>query len=248
MPDPDPEKFLAELAIGVAKGITSSIKDNIKKYWLKCEYGITLNPQEGNSLKTIANNEFYQLFKRYLGEHWSLKLIKVGLYLSELNEEGKRERAGEIQKEAYQKYGSKGAKIIHLASTGILIPIMDYIIDLKLHKGASCIVLNQEFDKILDEWDKISIPVHWDSKETSLENEIKNKMENNYPIFFVYASGSASRIAQFTLAKMNNANLFRNRYIMTHNIKIVVNTEYCIWVFEKIQDIQDSIISKQIIK
>lgn len=244
----DEDKFLAELTIAVTKGFTNSLKDKISKIWLKNEYGVTLEPKEGESLKRIGENEFYRVFKKYLGEHWSIKLIKVGLYISELNEEGKRKRAQDLQNEAYKKHGPKGVKIIQLASTGILIPVMGYIIDLKLYKDANPIVLNQAFDKILEEWDMVSVPVNNDTNEITLKHEIISKMDYNHPIFFVYAAGNPSRIAQLTLAKMNNEALFSGKYLMTPKIKMIDNTEYCLWIFEKVQDVHDSIISKQVIK
>lgn len=245
MTDLDPNKFLAELTLGAVKGLTEPLKNKIKKYWLKREYGVTIEPDEGKKLQDIANEEFYKIFKKYLGEHWSIKLIKVGIYISNLNEEGKKERAGEIQKEAYRKYGPKGAKIIHLASTGILVPIMDHIINLRLYKGATCIVLNQEFDKILDEWDQISIPVSRGEVD-SLRQKIESVMLQNHPIFFVYAAGSVSVLTQLILAKMNNDRLFQGKYLMTSKIKVVENTEYCVWIFERIQDGEGSIISKKV--
>ena len=79
---PDENKFLAELTLAIANGITESIKNKIKEFWLKLEYGVTINAEESESLKKISENDFYLLFKKYLGEHWSLKLIKVGIYIS----------------------------------------------------------------------------------------------------------------------------------------------------------------------
>jgi len=201
---PDVNKFLSELTIGVGKGLTDAIKAKIKKAWLKKEYGVTIQVEEADALKKISENEFYILFKKYLGGHWSVNLVKVGIYISQLQEEGKKKRASELHSEAYKKYGPKGARIIHLASTGILVPIMDYIIDLKLIKDANYITLSQEFDKILDEWDKISIPVNLNETEESIKIAVINKMDTGYSIFFVYAAGGATKIAQLTLAKMNN--------------------------------------------
>ena len=249
MPEPPEEnKFLAELTVAIAKGLTEPIKNKIKEVWLKLEYGVTINVEESESLKKISENDFYLLFKKYLGEHWSLKLIKVGIYISELNEEGKRERAKQLYDESFKKYGRKGQRIIQLASTGILVPVMKYIVDLKLDKGANPIVLNREFDKILDEWEQISIPVHRESSEEAINNEIQKKISKGYPIFFVYASGSASKIAQLTLAKMRNENMFDHKYLMFPKIKVINDIEYCLWVFEKIEDFEETPISKEIKK
>jgi len=249
MPEPpDLNKFLAELTVATIKGISEPIKNWINEFWLKHEYGVTISVEESESLKNISENEFYLLFKKYLGMHWSINLIKVGIYISELNEYGKSERAKQLSNEAYKKYGLVGSRIIQLASTGILIPVMHYIIDLKLNRGANPIVLNKEFDKILDEWDKIAIPVHRESQESSINQDIEKKMSFGYPIFFVYGSGSASKIAQLSLAKMNNENIFDNKYLMSLKNKVVGGIEYCLWVFEKIEDFEETPISKEIKK
>lgn len=248
MPEqPDLNRILAELTLAAAKGLTESLKNKVKEFWLKSEYGVTINAEESESLKKISENDFYILFKKYLGSHWSLKLIKVGIYISELNEEGKRERAKLLEDEAYKKYGPKGKRIIQLASTGILVPVMQYLIDLKLNKGANILVLNNEFDKILGEWEKISIPIHRDSVEKVIADSVKEKMKTGYPIFFVYASGSASKIAQLTIAKMKNENVF-DSYIFFLKNKVINGFEYCLWVFEKIENFEDTPISKEIKK
>jgi len=243
---PEDNKFLAELTYAVAKGLTQSIKNKIKEIWLKQEYGVTISVEESESLKKISENDFYLLFKKYLGMHWSLNLIKVGIYISELNEEGKRERAKQVYDESFKKYGRKGQRIIQLASTGILVPVMKYIVDLKLDRGANPIVLNREFDKILDEWEQIATPVHRESSEEEINDIIQKKIGVGYPIFFVYASGSASKIAQLTLANMRNKNIFDDKYLMFLKNKVVNNTEYCLWIFEKIEDFQETPLSKQI--
>lgn len=245
--DFDANKFLAELTIAVTKGLVTSTKQSIQKIWSKLEYGITLNPEESKSLKDISESEFYRIFKKYLGNHWSINLIKVGLYISDLDEGGNQERAREIQGEVFKKYGHKGVKITHLASVGILIPVMNYIIDLKLQKDASIIVLSQEFDKILSEWDTISIPVSADLTELNLREKILQKMNNNYPIFFVFSSGRAARNTQLTLAKMNNEQLFSGKYLMTSKNRVnpISKIEHCLWTFDKIEG-SDSIISTEV--
>ena len=243
MPElPEENKFLAELTLAIAKGL----KQKVKELWLKGYYGVTISIDESESIKRISENNFYLLFKKYLGSHWSLNLIKVGIYISELNEDGKRERIRLLHEEVYKRYGRKGQKIIQLASTGVLVPVMDYIIDLKLHKGANPIVLHNEFDRILEEWDKVSIPVHRESIEKGIWEEIEEKIATDHPIFFVYASGGASKIAQLTLAKMSNQHIFDNKYLMFLKNKIINNIEYCLWIFEKIENFEETPYQKKL--
>jgi len=243
-------EFLAKLTVAAGKELAGPFIKEVREWWLKQEYGVTVYAEEAESLKKIGEDSFYQLFKKYLGGHWSLKLIKVGIFVSRLNEEGRKKRAKKLCDEVYRsrKYGKRGQRIIQLASTGVLEPVMDYIIDLKLRKGANVLELHREFDEILDEWEKISVPVHAKSNEIDIKKNIQKTMGIKYPIFFVYAAGSASRIAQLTLAKMNNENIFQNKYLMFSKIKPINNVEYCLWTFEKVEEGYETIISKQIKK
>lgn len=52
-------------------------------------------------------------------------------------------------------------------------------------------------------------------------------------------------MAQLALAKMNNENVFQGKYLMTPHIRNVNNIDSCIWAFDKISDVVDSIISEQ---
>ena len=104
MPEPpDLNKFLAELTVATVKGLTEPAKNWFKEFWLKHEYGVTISVEESESLKKISENDLYLLFKKYLGEHWSLKLIKVGIYVSEIIKEGKGDRAKQLEEEAYKR-------------------------------------------------------------------------------------------------------------------------------------------------
>ena len=62
---PDGTKIFTELILAASKELTSSILDKIKKVWLKKEYGITLNPEEGEAIKKISGEEFYLLVKNH---------------------------------------------------------------------------------------------------------------------------------------------------------------------------------------
>ena len=118
---------------------------------------------------------------------------------------------------------------------------MKYIIDLKINKNVNYLVLHQEFDKILKEWDKIAIPVKKDTSGDSLRAEILKIMDEKHQIFFVYSAGSAVKTALITLAQMSNDNLFHFRYLMNPpQQKIVNNVEYYLWSFDKVDSELDN--------
>lgn len=243
-------EFLAQLSKAYVDSASKSFLEKVKKFWLKKQYGITINVDEASSIKTIAETPLFLIFKRYLGNHWSSDLIKVGLFVLGLNDEGKKERVKQISDDAYKnkRYGKRGRRIIQLASTGILSIVMQHIIDLKLEKNTNENDLQKEFDKILDEWEQISIPIKWDTIQNEIEKEIIGRMKQNYPVFFVYAAGSATGKTLLTIANMQNQGIFKEKYIPFPKHKSINNIDYCLWVFEKVEVSEESLISKEVKK
>jgi hypothetical protein len=242
-------KYLAELTRQGLSASTEYVKKTIVEAWLKRQYGVTIPVQDAESLRKISETDFYKLFKRYLGGHWSLELIKVGLYLQQLNEAGDTQRVRQLIDEAYQKRGLSGSRIIQLASTGVLELVMNYLIDLKVRKRVDTLVLHKEFDKILEEWQSISIPIQHDSKEVVIQSEIQKIMDRKNPIFFVYACGSAARNAQLILAGLNNTKFWQGKYLMYSHVKNVRRQdgaiiEYCMWEFEILESIPPTVFSQ----
>ena len=47
---------------------------------------------------------------------------------------------------------------------------------------------------------------------------------------------------------MRNENIFDDKYLMWPKIKVINDIEYCLWVFEKIEDFEETPISKEIKK
>lgn len=246
----DEEKFLAELGKSYVGSASKAFLNKVNKFWRKLKYGVTIKEEESNSIKKISESSFFLIFKTYLGNHWSKDLIKVGLYVSQLNEEGHKERIKELSDEAYrnERYGKRGWRIIQFASTGVLEIVMQHIIDLKHNKDATKRDLQREFDKILDEWEKISIPVSSEMNQKMIKDVILKKMSNDYPIFFVYAASHASNTAMLTIAKMRNDHLFSGKYFPFPKHKQICDIDYCLWVFEKVQVTKETLISKQIKK
>lgn len=195
----------------VGKDVKQTIIDLLDKK----KYGFVPNAQEARALKRINENPRFCRLKELTGKHESLNLVRVGIYIMELNDIGERQLINEIRDRVNKRYGSRGMKIINLGSTGTIFDVIDYLDTLKLRKGYNKEHIISEFNKILDDWEKITIFVKSGQDEKSLYQNIQLQMRLKHPIFFVFAYGKACSVAMKTIADMNNAGLItqKNHYL-----------------------------------
>ncbi len=126
--DLDINKVLAEIAIKGVKEVGSGLINHVKKILDKQKYGITPTPEESKGLWEISNSKRYERLEECIGNHWSLKLLNVGLYISYLNDEGaKKSMIKRIEKEVYDEYESVGLRVLQISTTGVVANIINRI-------------------------------------------------------------------------------------------------------------------------
>jgi hypothetical protein len=215
--EPDINKILANALIIGAGNVGKRTLESIKKLWLKgtSRYGFTPEPKEASRLKDISNNVTYQTFKKIVGKYKFTPYIKVGILLYELNRGGNKERVEEIRKDVYNsKDGYLAKKIIHLASTGVLLNVLDFLIDLKNNKELSKYAIQNEFKKVLDLWGKISVPVSNSDPQKQIIENINQVVNLKEGIVVIYGCGHAAEKAQIVIAKLIKEKFFqKNNYI-----------------------------------
>lgn len=182
----------------------------------KKKYGFVPDEQEAKAIKRISESPRFCRLKELIGNHESLNLVRVGIYIMELNDIGERQLINEIRNRVNKRYGHRGMKIINLGSTGTIFDVIDYLDTLKLRKGYGKEHIILEFNKILDNWERITIFVKSEQDEKSLYQNIQIYMRLKHPIFFVFAYGTACSVAMKTIADMNNARLItqKNHYLI----------------------------------
>ncbi len=178
----------------------------------KKKYGFVPNTTEANSLQRINESPIFCRLKECAGNHWSLNLVKVGIYIMELNDEDERILVREIRDRIHKQHGPKGMKILNLGSTGVILDVIEYLDDLKTRKGYGEEHIASEFDRILENWEQISIFVRSEHDENALYDEILTHMYRKIHIFFVFAYGTACKVAMTTIAEMNNEGMITERY------------------------------------
>lgn len=216
--EPDINKILAHAAIEGFDRLSTNSLNRIKRAWTQQKHrpGFTPLPEESDLLYDISRSAAYQSFKHCVGSKYTYnRYIKVGLLLQELSLQGYRDRLRAIRDELRQKKHPKGAfKLIHIASTGVLSQVLEYLSSLRDQYKLSKQAVRREFELIVEQWTKISISVSNRDVQRDLLARIVRVISRSPPAFFVYASRGAIQKAQELMAKVNNDGMLTGKYIL----------------------------------
>ncbi len=214
------------------------IREKVKELWNQRKYGFTPDAEESNALYEIGRSDVYRRFKDCLESHWSTDLIRVGIHISRLNDEGKREVVQKIKDSVYKKYGKRGTAIINMGSTGVITEIIDHLSGLRLRTDLNRRDLGIEFDKIIDTWERITFFVKADDSDDKIYSRITSLMDNRFQIFFVSAYGSAGINAMRVINKLNNEEKIPdNNYALSYGSRRdKAGLKLHLWTFELMED------------
>lgn len=197
----------------LTKETVEYVKKRVRELWNQSKYGFTPNAEEATVIYKISQREAYKRLKECIGSHWSLPLIRLGLYISDLNDEGRRKLIAKIKEDIYKKYGSKGLKIANMATTGAILSVIEYLSKLKIEENLNQTDLAIKFDtEIIEKWDKITFFVKTEDSEKEIYKKIVGMINKKILIFFVFAYGTASTKPMTIVSKLNN-----NRIISKKN-------------------------------
>ncbi|MBL7148316.1 MAG: hypothetical protein ISS82_05815 [Nanoarchaeota archaeon] len=183
---------------------------------------ISISKEETRTFYEITKTQIYAEMENCLGSHWSMNLIALGLYVAQLNKDQKTELQKRVSQEVHLRYGVKGLRILEIGSTGAIINIIRYISDIKVRQNYTFIEIGKLFDKILEEWQNITIFVKSEETINNIEIKIMNFISLKKPLFFIFAYGSAVNNTISTIAKLNNDDTFRsNGYIFYANTQYI---------------------------
>lgn len=239
MPPPSELSFedLKTLLNSVAAGtiILSKASEKIREMWYSKKYGFTNAKKHANELYEISNTFLFQQFEKCVATPAYITLVRDGLRISYLNDEGRRKEIEEIKKEAYDKYGIRATKILNISSTGELERVVEYLIDLKMKKNYNIFDLTNEFEKIIDNWERVTLFVRSEHDLEYILKEINWHVEQKQELFFIFAYGSAIQHTIEAIAQLNNKGIFRNKYIFDSKKEIdKANKEKYKCVFQRI--------------
>lgn len=214
--------------------------DKIKQLWGLKHIGFPVSAAQAEEFRKLADSNVYSSVKACLTGHWAIEPTLSGLYVDKLNKENRRSEITEIRNKVHKKYGLDGIRIIDLATTGAIIPVLWYLTDLKQRKNYCATDLAIEFSKILENWKNISIFVEKETLQKEVEDKIVHYMVQEKPIFFVFSYGQvASKPAISAIAKLNNNGSFqKGKYVFFSHPEIEGDVEKYMWVIETTNLIQ----------
>lgn len=187
--------------------------DKIKKLFLSKKYGFTDASGNAKKLYEISDTALFQSFKKCIVNPLYISLVREGLRISYLNDEGRKIEIDKIKHEVNKRYGRFGIRIMQIASTGELENIAKYLIDLNLRKNYNILDMTKEFEKIVENWLKITSFIKKDYPKEDIQKEIISHIEREEEIFFVFAYGSAVQPTIEVIAVLNIEHKFSEKYI-----------------------------------
>jgi len=238
LPDLPLHKLLEYIAAGKLVGdALKEAKKKVKELWERREYGFTPDPKLAYELQRISKSDAYKRMKDCIGNHPFLSLIKLGLRIAELSDEGRVETIAKIKNSVYEKYGIRGVRILNMGGTGVLLEIIQYLSQLKMEKNYNQRDMAEKFEEIIDKWTEITIFHKAEHGQTMLRNTIIRYMEISRELFFVFASGIAGDQAKKVIANLSNKNEIRKRGYIFHlyeRKEDMTGRVLYTWIFQKL--------------
>lgn len=194
--------FLKEGITDVAKSGYENLKEIIREKANK-SFCFTPNKDEANFLKRAVERAYFQEFNRLLPKHPYSDLIRTGYLVSHLNKlGGNAQRVEEIRGTVSMKpNGIFLIRVLNLVTTGAIVPVVDYLSELK-KKGYDEQYLNSQFDEIINDWSKYTYFVKSDFSEGKIFDDIKVKIIQKQKIIMIFSIGSAKRNTTLAVAKL----------------------------------------------
>lgn len=209
----------------------------IKELFERKEYGFTPEPEFASGLQQVSKSDAYNRMKECIGNHTFLSLVKLALRIEELNDEGRTKIVERTKNEVYKKHGVQGVRVLNMGSTGVIIPIIQYMSDIKLKHDHSQTYMIDIFEKVIDQWKKITIFHKSEIGQKGLEKKIVDYMSAHYELFFVFSIGEASEQAKKAIASLSNSNKIRKKGYMFglySRKEDVIGKEWYSWVFKNL--------------
>lgn len=159
------------------------------------KFGFAPNKEELNILNKIAEKEYFKEFGVILPNHPYSDFIRVGYLISYLNKiggESNRIRVEQIRSSvALRPNGHNLIKIVNLVSTGAIVPVVDYLFDLKKKKYELVYIMGA-FDEIILEWKQYTYFVQVDTPVQKIIDEIKSRIVHNRKLIMCFSYGHAT--------------------------------------------------------
>ena len=188
----------------LAKNGLESIKDAIIRKTKTSKFGFVPNKEESNFLLRVSKEkQGYKEFTRILPKNHYSDYIRVGYLISNLNKIGnKTEKVEKIREGiSLRPNGAFLIKVVNLVTTGSIVPILDYLDELR-RKNYDSNYLEHSFSDIISEWARYTIFIERTKTELEVYEEVKTRLQQRQKLVMVFAYGSAELTTVVAMARI----------------------------------------------
>src|SRR3989344_5657802 len=156
LPLKDALTFLAANKIfDLGKSGYEKIARVIKEKTNEGKYGFVPSKKEASFLQGTVKKGYFHQFNQILPKNKYSDYVRVGYLIANLNSQGgetNRAKVKAIKASVVSRpNGFHLLKVVNLVTTGAIVPIVDYLQELK-NKGYTADYISNAFEEILNEW------------------------------------------------------------------------------------------------
>lgn len=209
-------ELLKVLAAGkISKEVFDALVVRARKLWDKRRYGFTPDPETARELKNITESDAYNRMKECIGPSGYLNIVRLGLRIEKISYSRPSHEITTFRNEIYERYGREGITILNMGSTGILVPLIEHLSNMKIENNYSQKYIFDYFMDIVSNWKKITIFHRAESGTDDLIKKVTAYMEFQYEIFFVFGIGFAGEQAKKAISTLrNNKTIQKKGYML----------------------------------
>lgn len=186
-------------------------RQKIKDAFNKKEYGFTPDTQTANALKNVSQSDAYKRMRQCIGQNRYLAVIRIGLRVEELTYDAETDVINHVKNGIYKKYGEEGITILNMGSTGVLLPLIQHLSDVKIENNYTEEQMLKHFLEVVQNWKNITIFHQTDNGKDDLVKKINMHMDAHHEVFFVFAIGMASEQAKKGISTLNNKGIIQKK-------------------------------------
>ncbi len=209
MNDFDPSTEAGKFSYGFFKTFLEEKKDQLISFFSRNKVGFLPKGCGLGDLKHSQKKQSFKQLKYLLGEHPTLPIISIGLWINSLPEEDQKKGVEGIRNSIYKTHKKKGVSILNMASTGFMEGFIKFLTNYNLKKNLTKEELIDIYEQSLEDWERISLFIQ---KNQPLENTVQAiqlKLAQGMPFIYVFASYGAILTMQSVIAQLRSSNLLQ---------------------------------------
>ena len=193
-----------EIAYGFLKTFLKEKKNDLKNSFIKHKVGFLPPGTNYEVLQKIKRTKAVKQLEFLIGsDHFTLPIVIVGLSMVSMPENKKAEVAVDSRNAIYHKHGLKGVHILNICTTGYMDKFIMFLAKLNVSRNMSKKELIDVYEKILEDWERLTIFVQKHHSTKHIFKICESKMIQNLPFFHMFAAYGALKIAGEVTKKLN---------------------------------------------